>query len=71
MTLDALEFTKTADNKKTLDNETNSNDSEFQYARIQMIFDVKSDGTRKTRLVIGDYTTNPRAEIDCYSLIMQ
>ena len=46
MTLDTLEFTKTADNKKTLDNETNSNDIEFQYARILMIFDIKLDGIK-------------------------
>ena len=71
ISLDTLDFALEAATKKKLNAEIQASDSEYQYARMFMIFDVKADGTLKARLVIGGHMTNPREEIDCYSSMMR
>ena len=46
-------------------------DKRYQFAKMWMIFDVKSDGRRKARLVIGGHMTKPGDDIECYSSMMR
>jgi len=70
MEMGTLRFPTSKDERVNLEMEIKNN-SKFQYARMRMIFEAKSDGTHKARLIIGGHMTKPGEEIDCYSSMMK
>ena len=70
MSMGTLVFCKTKSEDAKLSKDI-AESKEYQYAIMWLIFDVKPDGRRKARLVIGGHMTSPSEDIECYSSMMK